>query len=96
MILALDELPFLAFTSAIPMAGINPQSIRRRSIVCGAEKSLNGGFFQVVRTFAEGYSFYCNLCDKESKQLKRHPNSRGTPVLVNSNKSLDLKEESPA
>jgi hypothetical protein len=36
-------------------------------------------------------AFYCNLCDKESKLLKFHPNPEAAPDLVNSDKSLDLK-----
>jgi len=92
----LDNLFCLSFTSSIPMHGTISQSTKRKCIACGVEKSLNGDFFQVVRTFAEGYSFYCNMCDKESKRRKRHPNSKVTPVLVNGNKSLDLKAESPA
>ena len=96
MVFDLDDLFCLSFVSTIPMHGMIPQSIRRKCIACGVEKSLNDDYFQVVRTFAEGYSFYCNMCDKESKQLKRHQHSKITPVLVNGNKSLDFKAESPA
>jgi hypothetical protein len=96
MILDLDDLFCFSFTLAILMHGINPQSVKHKCIACGIEKSLKGDFFQVVRTFAKGYSFYCNVYNKEPKRLKCHPNSKATPVLVNNDKSLDLKPESPA
>jgi hypothetical protein len=78
------------------MHDIIPQSIKRKCIVCGIEKSLNGDSFQVVRAFAKGYSFYCNICDKESRRLKCYPNSKATPDLVNGAKSLGLKADLPA
>jgi len=73
------------------MHDIIPQSIKRKCILRGIEKPLHDNSFQVDQAFTKSYSFYCNLCDKESKLLKFHPNSKAAPDLVNSDKSLDLK-----
>lgn len=86
----------LIFTAANPMRTINPKSIERKCIVCGIGKPLNSDCFQVVRTFAKGYSFYCNACDTESKKLKKHARPKQTPGLVNDAISLDHIKESPA
>lgn len=31
---------------------------------CGEEKPLNKGFYQIVKSFKSGYSYYCNECNK--------------------------------
>jgi len=42
----------------------------RKCIVCGIEKPLNEDYFQPVRSFLSGFSFYCNICDMESRSHK--------------------------
>jgi predicted RNA-binding Zn-ribbon protein involved in translation (DUF1610 family) len=40
------------------------KNTKRKCNKCGEEKPLNKEHFQVVEVFKEGYSFYCNSCDK--------------------------------
>ena len=35
---------------------------------CGEEKKLDTDNFQVVKSFIEGYSYYCNFCNKPPKK----------------------------
>jgi len=42
----------------------------RRCCVCGIEQSLTVDHFQIVPSFANGFSFYCNACDVESRRRK--------------------------
>jgi hypothetical protein len=42
--------------------------IKRKCSKCGEEKPLDLNNFQKVNSFKEGFSFYCNLCDKPPKK----------------------------
>jgi hypothetical protein len=42
----------------------------RRCCICGVEKPLIVDHFQIVPSFAKGFSFYCNTCDVESGKRK--------------------------
>ncbi len=72
------------------------QSPVRKCTTCGIEKPLSEDYFQPVRSFAKGYSFYCNDCDTESRRQK----SFAPPVLavdrVNGDNGLSLDVDSPA
>jgi len=46
------------------------QISKRRCHVCGVEKALTVDHFQIVPSFAKGFSFYCNTCDIESRKRK--------------------------
>jgi hypothetical protein len=43
-------------------------SALRNCSKCGEEKPLNVDMFQKVKFFKEGFSFYCNSCDKPVKK----------------------------
>ncbi len=47
-----------------------PNASIRRCLVCGIEKPLTADNFQIVPFFANGFSFYCNDCDLESRKQK--------------------------
>jgi len=42
----------------------------RRCLVCGIDKPLTADNFQIVPSFEEGFSYYCNNCDPESRKQK--------------------------
>lgn len=42
----------------------NPSKKTRICNKCGVEKPLNIDNYQAVKFFREGYSFYCNDCNK--------------------------------
>ena len=44
------------------------QSGQRKCSKCEEVKPLDSEHFQVVKSFREGYSFYCNECDKPPKK----------------------------
>ena len=70
-------------------------SLSRTCIVCGIEKPLNEIHFQTVRFFAEGYSFYCNACDGESRSQKIVVQPVVAVDLINGGKGPDLKADTP-
>lgn len=41
---------------------------------CNQVKPLNADHFQVIRKFKYGFSTYCNICDIETKRLKKQKN----------------------
>lgn len=43
----------------------------RRCHICGIEQPLTAEFFQRAPYFAQGFSFYCNTCDAESRTRKK-------------------------
>ena len=47
-----------------------PNASSRRCPVCGIEKPLTVDNFQIVPSFQEGFSYYCNNCDPESRKQK--------------------------
>ena len=47
-----------------------PNASSRRCSVCGIEKPLTADYFQIVPSFAKGFSFYCNDCGAESIKRK--------------------------
>jgi len=42
----------------------------RRCLVCMIDKPLTADNFQIVPSFQEGFSYYCNNCDPESRKQK--------------------------
>jgi late competence protein required for DNA uptake (superfamily II DNA/RNA helicase) len=40
------------------------RSTKRKCSKCGEEKPLDESHYQVVKSFVEGFSFYCNECSK--------------------------------
>jgi hypothetical protein len=44
------------------------RSSKRKCSKCKEEKPLNNEYFQVVRNFKSGFSYYCNVCDKPPKK----------------------------
>ncbi len=36
----------------------------RKCSKCGEEKPLSSGYFQIVKHFKSGFSYYCNECNK--------------------------------
>jgi len=42
----------------------------RRCLVCRIDKPLTADNFQMVPSFQEGFSYYCNNCDPESRKQK--------------------------
>jgi hypothetical protein len=50
-----------------------PSISTRRCPICGKIKPLTAEHFQIIRFFVEGFSFYCNACDSESKTRKMRP-----------------------
>ena len=40
----------------------------RKCDKCGVEKPLNTENYQVVKYFRDGFSYYCNSCDKPPKE----------------------------
>ena len=47
-----------------------PNPFTRICSICGIEKPLTADNFQIVPSFAKGFSFYCNNCDPESRKQK--------------------------
>jgi hypothetical protein len=41
---------------------------KRKCSKCGEEKPLDKDHYQVVKSFREGFSYYCNLCDRPPKK----------------------------
>ncbi len=41
---------------------------KRTCSKCGEEKELDLNNFQKVKCFKQGYSFYCNICDKPPRK----------------------------
>jgi hypothetical protein len=44
--------------------------MKRTCSCCDKEKPLNKKHFQVVKSFKQGFSFWCLDCNEESKKLK--------------------------
>ena len=76
------------------MQGKACPSHARKCIACGIEKPLNEDHFQPIRSFAKGYSFYCNACDAESRRQKSFAQPAVAAVLVNGSNGLEA--DSPA
>ena len=51
-----------------------PNATSRRCSVCGIEKPLTADYYQIVPSFAKGFSFYCNDCNTEAS--KENPFTR--------------------
>ena len=44
--------------------------MNRTCVCCKKELPLNKKHFQVVKSFKDGFSFCCLICDKENKKVK--------------------------
>lgn len=45
----------------------NTLESKRKCSKCGEKKPLDANHFQVVKSFKEGYSYYCNICSMPKK-----------------------------
>jgi hypothetical protein len=45
-----------------------PDCFSRKCSVCGIEKPLTVDNFQIAPSFVNGFSYYCNDCDAESRK----------------------------
>jgi len=66
-----------------------PNASSRRCLVCGIEKPLTADNFQIVPSFAHGFSFYCNDCDPESREQKTFTREEFKMDNVDEAKSVD-------
>ncbi len=78
------------------MQGKATQSLARKCIACGTEKPLNSDYFQPIQSFRKGYSFYCNICDAESRKQKSFAQPLAAVNLAKGDHSLDRDANSPA
>jgi len=66
-----------------------PNASSRICLVCGIEKPLTADNFQIVPSFANGFSFYCNNCDPESRKQKTFTREKFKMDNVDEAKSVD-------
>ena len=59
-----------------------PDASTRRCTACGIEKSLTADNFQIVPSFAKGFSYYCNYCDIESRKQKSFISEKSKANIV--------------
>jgi ribosome-associated translation inhibitor RaiA len=66
--------------------------LKRLCSYCNKEKPLNKKHFQLVKTFKQGYSFCCLICNEQSKKPRKKDQKFLNEKLEVKIQHRDLKE----